>query len=333
MRSNPAALPCTHPSTHRHDLPAACSAKVALAQVGNGARLLVVCLLDGTTLALKEHRINLQQAQPPGALGRASMQAQQRAQELAGEPLPPAAGLTEAWRHQGPGPVFSSPITADSLVIVGHLEGTIVGLHAASGIPCWQQRLLPAGPHLFADLACSPAHVGAPQLLAATHASRVHCLRCADGVQLWEVDLCCGPISAAPAWVVAAALGACTTGNSQFDAATAGKHSEGGGGESGGAAGSASVTEESAEALVVVASNSGLVTVLRMGCDAARDGSGGGGSSGPFQPERLCQMQMPGEVFSSPVAIGDMVVLGCRDNRLHCLWLAAAPAAAPLSGC
>ena len=33
----------------------------------------------------------------------------------------------------------------------------------------------------------------------------------------------------------------------------------------------------------------------------------------------LTTMKLPGEIFSSPLIIGDRIVIGCRDNNVYCL--------------
>ena len=35
--------------------------------------------------------------------------------------------------------------------------------------------------------------------------------------------------------------------------------------------------------------------------------------------EVLASCQLPGEVFSSPVVVGDYLVVGCRDDYVYCL--------------
>ena len=36
---------------------------------------------------------------------------------------------------------------------------------------------------------------------------------------------------------------------------------------------------------------------------------------------QAAQYQLPGEVFSSPVIIDNQILVGCRDDGLHCLRL------------
>ena len=33
----------------------------------------------------------------------------------------------------------------------------------------------------------------------------------------------------------------------------------------------------------------------------------------------VSQIQLPGQIFSSPVAMGNRLVVGCRDNCLYCV--------------
>ena len=37
----------------------------------------------------------------------------------------------------------------------------------------------------------------------------------------------------------------------------------------------------------------------------------------------LCRKRLPGEVFSSPVCVGDSVILGCRDDHLYSMTLSS----------
>ena len=59
---------------------------------------------------------------------------------------------------------------------------------------------------------------------------------------------------------------------------------------------------------VCVASCSGEVYLLDGGCG-----------------EKLASLHLPGAVFSSPVAVGNHMVLGCRDNSVYCLEIEYSP--------
>ena len=59
---------------------------------------------------------------------------------------------------------------------------------------------------------------------------------------------------------------------------------------------------------VCVASRSGVVYLLDGGCG-----------------QELASLRLPGAVFSSPVAVGNHVVLGCRDNSVYCVKIDYSP--------
>jgi len=298
-------------------LPAACSTRVAVVPLtaapaagpapaprsawaappaGGAAGLVVASLLDGSTIAFQ--------------LPTRMQQAQQQQQCVQGPP----GSLTQVWGHAGPAPVFSSPAVVvhdtplagaapssqQQAVVVGHVNGAIAALDAASGQQVWCQHLQPAGGQLFADLCCSPA--AAPGcLLAATAAGRLHALRWRDGAQLWVVDLGGGPISAAPCWMLPPGP-------------------EAAGVRCGG------------PPLIVVVAAGGLLSVLAwQGCtggSAAAQQADPSASSAQSPtptassaPSVVARVQMPGEAFSSPVGVGGWLLLGCRDDALHCLRL------------
>jgi hypothetical protein len=82
---------------------------------------------------------------------------------------------------------------------------------------------------------------------------------------------------------------------------------------------------------VVVCSSDGALDVLHVHAAAGSEADvqqldSGGGAEGvvgvPQAVTAAAQTVLPGELYSSPVFVNDWLVLGCRDDHLHCLKLA-----------
>uniref|UniRef100_K3XUX5 4-coumarate--CoA ligase n=1 Tax=Setaria italica TaxID=4555 RepID=K3XUX5_SETIT len=72
------------------------------------------------------------------------------------------------------------------------------------------------------------------------------------------------------------------------------------------------------ERFACVCTSSGKVHVIRIRADAKQEQAGRG-----VKYEQLVQglasIDLPGDIFSSPLMIGGRIFVGCRDDRLHCL--------------
>ncbi|KAJ8499034.1 hypothetical protein OPV22_009586 [Ensete ventricosum] len=74
------------------------------------------------------------------------------------------------------------------------------------------------------------------------------------------------------------------------------------------------------ERLACICGSSGSVHVIRISTEPKRGASTADG--GPPQTpmvEEFARMDLPGDVFSSPVMIGGRIFLGCRDDYVHCI--------------
>ncbi|TVU13049.1 hypothetical protein EJB05_46724, partial [Eragrostis curvula] len=73
----------------------------------------------------------------------------------------------------------------------------------------------------------------------------------------------------------------------------------------------------SSERFACICTSSGKVHVIRIKADAKREKAEG------LKCEELVQglasIDLPGDIFSSPLMVGGRIFVGCRDDRLHCL--------------
>uniref|UniRef100_A0A0A9HR79 Carrier domain-containing protein n=1 Tax=Arundo donax TaxID=35708 RepID=A0A0A9HR79_ARUDO len=74
----------------------------------------------------------------------------------------------------------------------------------------------------------------------------------------------------------------------------------------------------SSERFACICTSSGKVHVIRIKADMKQEKAGEG-----VKHEELVQgmasIDLPGDIFSSPLMIGGRIFVGCRDDRLHCL--------------
>ncbi|KAF8775794.1 hypothetical protein HU200_004180 [Digitaria exilis] len=74
------------------------------------------------------------------------------------------------------------------------------------------------------------------------------------------------------------------------------------------------------ERYACVCTSSGKVHVIRIRADAKQEQAGEG-----VKHEELVQglatIDLPGDIFSSPLMVGGRIFVGCRDDRLHCLTI------------
>ncbi|KAK4752388.1 hypothetical protein SAY87_021186 [Trapa incisa] len=67
--------------------------------------------------------------------------------------------------------------------------------------------------------------------------------------------------------------------------------------------------------LVCVCTCSGSVIVLRINVDMEGDS----GEKEEYTVQEFARLKMEGDIFSSPVMVGGLIFVGCRDDHLHCL--------------
>ncbi|CAK7342866.1 unnamed protein product [Dovyalis caffra] len=73
----------------------------------------------------------------------------------------------------------------------------------------------------------------------------------------------------------------------------------------------------SSDRLVCVCTGSGSIHLLRINLDD----SGKQNHSGLNIVQEFARLELPGEIFSSPVMIGGRVFVGCRDDYVHCIYV------------
>ncbi|CAN6223481.1 unnamed protein product [Urochloa humidicola] len=71
------------------------------------------------------------------------------------------------------------------------------------------------------------------------------------------------------------------------------------------------------ERFACVCTSSGKVHVIRIRADAKQEQAGKGVKYELVQV--LASIDLPGDIFSSPLMVGGRIFVGCRDDRLHCL--------------
>uniref|UniRef100_S4RLE4 Aminoadipate-semialdehyde dehydrogenase n=1 Tax=Petromyzon marinus TaxID=7757 RepID=S4RLE4_PETMA len=206
---------------------------------------------------------------------------------------------TCVWRlHCGGGSVFSSPCVSltPRAAYVGTLGGHLLAVNPDDGAMLWSRD---CGKPLFSSPACSCAYV---------------CVGCVDGSlytfshmgdKMWQFRTD-GPVFSSP----------CIVGNrldvvfgshdgSVYAVSASGqlqwKH------QLGAPVYATPCTWVCPAGLVVAAGTDGLVCVL------------------DEQGNPVCSYRLPGEVFSSPVAWGDCLLVGCRDDYLYCLQICPHP--------
>jgi len=67
-----------------------------------------------------------------------------------------------------------------------------------------------------------------------------------------------------------------------------------------------------------VCTSSGKVHVIRIRADAKPEQAGEGVIYEELV-QGLASIDLPGDIFSSPLMVGGRIFVGCRDDRLHCL--------------
>lgn len=69
--------------------------------------------------------------------------------------------------------------------------------------------------------------------------------------------------------------------------------------------------------LVCVCTSSGSIHLLLISLDDA------GKASHPSKNavQEIARLELPGDIFSSPVMIGGRIFVGCRDDYVHCVSL------------
>ncbi|XP_025811498.1 putative acyl-activating enzyme 19 isoform X2 [Panicum hallii] len=72
------------------------------------------------------------------------------------------------------------------------------------------------------------------------------------------------------------------------------------------------------ERFACVCTSSGKVHVIRIRADAKQEQAGEGVKYEELV-QGLASIDLPGDIFSSPLMVGGRIFAGCRDDRLHCL--------------
>eukprot|EP00879_Flechtneria_rotunda_P007325 GHRR01007684.1.p1 GENE.GHRR01007684.1~~GHRR01007684.1.p1 ORF type:complete len:1295 (+),score=553.20 GHRR01007684.1:1159-5043(+) len=248
---------------------------------------------------------------------------------------------------------------AAGLVVAATVDGTVCGLSLATGAAIWQckvpgqifadllllpQHWQPASAAATTAIASAGSRqaegagagvsvhsvsTNGQEVLVATQPGWVYGCDLSTGAQDWGLQLSNSSISAAPTTVVplTVLLAQCTaTAEGQTAAAAAGSNAILAGQGSTWfhplhASGQTTFAAEHAASLhnqkqqgtssshLLVGSSNGNIDVLQQSGTAAA----------VAQPSSLLGVQLPGEVFSSPVAADGWVVVGCRDDHLYCL--------------
>uniref|UniRef100_A0ACD6A475 Uncharacterized protein n=1 Tax=Avena sativa TaxID=4498 RepID=A0ACD6A475_AVESA len=68
----------------------------------------------------------------------------------------------------------------------------------------------------------------------------------------------------------------------------------------------------SSDRFACICTSSGKVHVLSITADAKQENAG-------YFVQAFAVMDLPGDIFSSPLMLGGRIFVGCRDDRLHCL--------------
>ncbi|CAN6202815.1 unnamed protein product [Urochloa humidicola] len=76
------------------------------------------------------------------------------------------------------------------------------------------------------------------------------------------------------------------------------------------------------ERFACVCTSSGKVHVIRIRADAKQKQAGEGAKNEELV-QGLASIDLPGDIFSSPLMVGGRIFVGCRDDRLHCLTVTA----------
>lgn len=73
--------------------------------------------------------------------------------------------------------------------------------------------------------------------------------------------------------------------------------------------------------LTCICSSSGCLYVLRVHLHPRKEIKQPSMDTVSLTVEEFAKMELPGDIFSSPVMIGGHVYVGCRDDYVHCLKL------------
>lgn len=74
----------------------------------------------------------------------------------------------------------------------------------------------------------------------------------------------------------------------------------------------ASTPSGSSESFACICTSSGKVCVIKIRSDAKQEKVG-------YLVQEVAAIDLPGDIFSSPLMVGGRIFVGCRDDRLHCL--------------
>ncbi|XP_072995035.1 putative acyl-activating enzyme 19 isoform X5 [Typha latifolia] len=78
-------------------------------------------------------------------------------------------------------------------------------------------------------------------------------------------------------------------------------------------------TSQSCERFASICTSSGRIHVIRIKADAKQENNNQTDFPENLMVQRFAIMDLPGEVFSSPVMIGGRIFVGCRDDYVHCI--------------
>lgn len=232
---------------------------------------------------------------------------------------PDPAVVSTVWSYKAQAPLFSTPaVCPDSgNLLMCSVHGGLACLARDSGRALWQLQL--DGGHVFADITLNYVYSqrhspksgcavrGNAVALLATHASLVYCIDCASGRRHWVVDLAAGPLSS-PAIVMHNIASCSVVAQNKPPGPGEYHHSPRSSQDMCGMVGGAAV--------LVCSDNGALCEISH---PSWHDDSIFGQLCGGNRPGGKACIKFPQPVHSSPVALGQYLVCGSRDDCLYCL--------------
>lgn len=70
-----------------------------------------------------------------------------------------------------------------------------------------------------------------------------------------------------------------------------------------------------------ICTSSGKAHVIRIRADAKYNQEQAGEGAKSELVQGVASIDLPGDIFSSPLMVGGRIFVGCRDDRLHCLTI------------
>lgn len=201
------------------------------------------------------------------------------------------------WSIDLAAPIDAAPLVLDGHVIVGTTEGRLVSLALADGKQRWEGQ---AGDKI-AGAATWFAHEGAKRLLVGSYDNNIYCFNAADGVEQWKYETGSyvngTPAIGTIAGQQMAVVGGCDAKLHVVDLVT-GK--------------AVRTIETSAYVAASVAVADGHAYVGHYGNEVIAADLAAGTIMWTYKDRNF-------PFFSSPAVTADVVLLGGRDRRIHCL--------------